>query len=173
MLFRPVWDFLVSAISERTSAAVAACEPPGAYTAVLLREAGPRRCFVLQKRIRPGKLYYGRIAMFGGHRDGDETPEECAIREVAEETGIRLEVDELARVAAVKTFDNRGDVEIGHLFFVDNFDPKRLNRRQISGEGKLVRLSAGELRRNYHKFTPVTSMALLLFFEYQELKEGA
>lgn len=173
MLFRPVWDFFFSATTERASTKIAAGEPSGAFTAVLFREAGPVGRFILQKRIRPGKLHYGRIAMFGGHREGDETPEECAIREVNEETGVQLELCELVRVAAIKTFDNHGDVEIGHLFFVDAFDPMRINLRRVSNEGKLVRLKPRDLARNFRVFTPITSMALLLFFEYLELqREG-
>ncbi len=156
--------------TEERSPLVAHHEPPGEYTAVLFREAGKDGRFLLQRRVRKEKLFYGRIAMFGGHRENDETPKECAIREVAEETGLQLHPGELAHVAAIKTFDNRGDVAIGHLYFVNNFDSKRLDRRLVSNEGKLVRLRAYSLSRNFRKFTPITAMALLLFFEYQELQ---
>lgn len=169
MLFRPIWNFLAGVITDRASAQEAEGEPPGAYTAVLFREKGLRARFMLQKRVRPDKLYYGRIAMFGGHREGDESPLACAVREVEEETGLRLDESELTRVAAIKAFDNRGDVAIGHLFFVDDFDPRRLDPRKVSAEGRLVRLSEKQLARNFRRFTPITAMAILLFFEFEAL----
>ncbi len=171
-MFRSILQFLFNERVERAAALVAESEPPGAYTAVLFREAGPKGRFLLQKRIRRDKLYFGRIAMFGGHREGDETPEECAIREIEEETGVRLGHGELARVAAIKTFDNKGDVAVGHLFIVDDFDPERLDRRRISEEGRLVRLRENDFARNFRRFTPITALALQLYFDYRELQAG-
>jgi 8-oxo-dGTP diphosphatase len=44
--------------------------------------------FLLQRRDSvPGILYPGKIGLFGGHREGDETFLGCVVREVHEETG--------------------------------------------------------------------------------------
>lgn len=44
--------------------------------------------FLFQRRDNvPNILYPGKIGLFGGHREGDETFLECAVREVHEETG--------------------------------------------------------------------------------------
>jgi 8-oxo-dGTP diphosphatase len=44
--------------------------------------------FLLQRRDNvPNILYPGKIGLFGGHREGEETFLDCVIREVHEETG--------------------------------------------------------------------------------------
>ncbi len=48
----------------------------------------PHGRFLLQLRDDvPNILYPGKIGLFGGHREGDETFLECVVREVHEETG--------------------------------------------------------------------------------------
>lgn len=47
----------------------------------------------LVKERRPNRIAFLKIP--GGKRDGDETPAECGIREVEEETGIVLQKDQL------------------------------------------------------------------------------
>ena len=48
----------------------------------------PQGRFLLQRRDNvPNILYPGRIGLFGGHREGEETFLECVVREVSEETG--------------------------------------------------------------------------------------
>jgi len=44
--------------------------------------------FLLQRRDNvPNILYPGKIGLFGGHREGEETFLGCVVREVFEETG--------------------------------------------------------------------------------------
>src|SRR5262245_38667107 len=57
--------------------------------------------FLLQQRDNvPGILFPGRIGLFGGHREGDETFLECVVREIHVELGVflpALRVPALAR----------------------------------------------------------------------------
>lgn len=48
------------------------------------------RLVVLRRDETPGLPWPGRIDLPGGAREGAETPVACALREVAEETGLRL-----------------------------------------------------------------------------------
>lgn len=41
--------------------------------------------YLFMKRVKKGKIFY---AVIGGRPEGDETPQETAIREVAEESGL-------------------------------------------------------------------------------------
>jgi 8-oxo-dGTP diphosphatase len=59
---------------------------------IVVRDGG----LLLRKRI--GKLANGTWSFPGGHLESGETPEECAIRETAEETGLTMES---ARVVAL------------------------------------------------------------------------
>ncbi len=49
-----------------------------------------RAAFVLTRRAAKMNRHAGQWALPGGRLDGDETPEEAALRELAEEVGLRL-----------------------------------------------------------------------------------
>jgi 8-oxo-dGTP pyrophosphatase MutT (NUDIX family) len=69
-------------------------------TAVLI---DPEGRFLLQERDDiPGILFPGRIGLFGGQREGDETLLECAVRELHEEIGVLLAPE---RFQALLSFD--------------------------------------------------------------------
>lgn len=141
--------------------------PPGAYTAVLLKESGQRGRFYFQKRTRKEKIFYGRLAMFGGHREGEETPEECALRELKEELGVDFAAAELVKIAAINTFDDKCHGAIGQIFLIDDLDPKRVDPRKVNIEGRLLRLGERNLRAHWRRFTPATSFAVLQYFVYK------
>jgi len=74
--------------------------------AVVLRDRGPRRELLLVRRgIEPFK---GSWALPGGFLDYKETLEECAVREVAEETGLDVKPVELIGVYSKPDRDPRG-----------------------------------------------------------------
>jgi len=56
---------------------------------VVARHAGVHVAAVIARRNRAGRLEW---CLPKGHLEGDETPEQAAVREIAEETGIRGEV---------------------------------------------------------------------------------
>ncbi|WP_397544020.1 NUDIX domain-containing protein [Roseovarius salis] len=49
-----------------------------------------RRIAVLRRDDIPGLVYPGCLDLPGGGREGTESPEECALRELEEELGLRL-----------------------------------------------------------------------------------
>jgi 8-oxo-dGTP pyrophosphatase MutT (NUDIX family) len=57
--------------------------------AILVGRCG--RLLLQQRDDIPGLLYAGLIGLFGGHREGIETPIETVRRELLEETGIAFE----------------------------------------------------------------------------------
>jgi 8-oxo-dGTP diphosphatase len=84
---------------------------------VLVDAAG--RVLLQQRDDDTGPEGYGRWALPGGGREGDESPRDTAVREIAEETGLRL-----ARVRFFRSFDHRDHDAFGHrtlhLFFADD-----------------------------------------------------
>ncbi|WP_172976545.1 NUDIX domain-containing protein [Roseivivax sp. THAF40] len=50
---------------------------------------------VLRRDARPDLLWPGMLDLPGGAREGVETPQECALREVREETGLALSADHI------------------------------------------------------------------------------
>ncbi len=69
----------------------------------------------------------------GGHFEGDESPEECMKREIFEETGYDIALDELNYRSIITFISDRGDYELMSLFTVKcpGGEPKECN------EGKL------------------------------------
>ncbi|MBI4122968.1 MAG: NUDIX domain-containing protein [Parcubacteria group bacterium] len=63
---------------------------------VLVRPDGK---ILLQKRDwKRGIWYPGRWVIPGGAREEGETPAECAVREIAEETGVRVSISDLQKL---------------------------------------------------------------------------
>lgn len=91
----------------------------------------------------------------GGTNEGKETPEECARREVLEETGIDL--NELhTKVLELLAFETRGSKETEHGFyiFLAPLDVKSAEL-QISpngNEGEITRLASALEVRNMNDF---------------------
>ena len=111
---------------------------------------------------------YGRWAIPGGGREGDETPIETARREFHEETGVRLE-----RLRPVATF-GRGEVpgmtqDLLHVFFADDpVDEAAIDVR----EGLAFRFWAREEIRGL-KMNPGTRRVLEAFFASDAYREAA
>lgn len=70
----------------------------------------------LPLQIRP--LDYNKLGLWGGVMEYGETPEECAIREVREETGIEVSIENLKFVEVNDHFNeySNGDKAIFHTY---------------------------------------------------------
>jgi len=99
------------------------------------------RRLVLQLRDNKPDIHYpGMITAFGGGAEPGETPEECALREIAEETGIRARAENLQWLGAVSKVDFRGHPTATVFFLLRDIDPVRL----VITEGTAVVLSFAE-----------------------------
>ena len=78
----------------------------------------------------------------GGHFEGDETPEECLLREVYEETGLTL--TRYAYRGIVTFVSDRWESEHMHLFTADRFQGEL---KTESDEGTLVWVPKEEVRK--------------------------
>jgi 8-oxo-dGTP diphosphatase len=59
--------------------------------------------FLLQQRDDiPGILFPGKIGLFGGHREGEETFLECAVREVHEEISYFISPERFEHLASFR-----------------------------------------------------------------------
>jgi 8-oxo-dGTP diphosphatase len=66
--------------------------------------------FLLQRRDdNPSIAYPGRIGLFGGHREGDESFLECVAREVREETGLLVPLDRLEFLGSFQNDEVTGE----------------------------------------------------------------
>jgi 8-oxo-dGTP pyrophosphatase MutT (NUDIX family) len=96
---------------------------------------------VLQLRDdKPDIHHPNMITAFGGGAEPGETPVECAIRELAEETGISARAEDLRRLGAVSKVDFRGRPTASVFFLLTGVDPARL----VITEGSMILLSFAE-----------------------------
>ncbi len=89
---------------------------------------------------KPDIHYPGMITAFGGAADPGETPEACALRELAEETGIGARAEQLEQLGAVSKVDFRGHPTASVFFLLRGVDPTKL----VITEGSAVVLGFAE-----------------------------
>lgn len=123
--------------------------------------------FLLQKRDeRPDISNPGMIGMFGGHKEGNETDVECALREVAEETGLMLSPDLLDLVVSTRVEYGNGICREGTFYLARNIDPSGF----VVTEGSLFVVPVAEVGRHFADMVPTTVYVISLICE--ELRRG-
>ena len=79
---------------------------------------------MLHRSVKKNDVNKDKWIGVGGHFEADESPEECVLREVKEETGYTLTS---YRFRGIVTFvSGIGVTEYMHLFTADEFDGKRI-----------------------------------------------
>jgi len=69
-----------------------------ASVAVCVLPSGDRETLLITRRARGLRSHPGQWALPGGRRDSDESAQEAALRELAEETGLLLDADDVLGV---------------------------------------------------------------------------
>ena len=120
--------------------------------------------FLLQRRDDvPGILQPGKVGLFGGHREDDETYLECVVREISEETGYFVAPDRFEHLASYDgvEFDaERGTVR-AEFFIARGLIAEALNVT----EGSLLIVEPARLSSVEHKLTPSARIGIKAFFD--------
>jgi len=69
----------------------------------------------------------GGITPFGGGAEAGETPPQCAVRELEEETGLRLDPASLRYLGEVSKLDLHGNRTACVFYLMDGIDPATMN----------------------------------------------
>lgn len=101
--------------------------------------------FLFQQRDNiAGITEPGKIGLFGGHREGNETFLECIAREVSEEIGIHLPLERFQPLTVYEDID----LEIGGPIRAEFFVARNISLAQIRvTEGCLVVANAEKIPR--------------------------
>lgn len=78
------------------------------------------RTLMMHRVKRPDDMHYGKWNGLGGKLKPGETPEECVIREVAEESGLAIESPRLRGFITFPAFDQWDDWYV-FVFTADRF----------------------------------------------------
>ncbi|MEO1014589.1 MAG: NUDIX domain-containing protein [Pseudomonadota bacterium] len=141
------------------------------YSTVLIKTQGEGP-FLLQERPRGENIQYpGRFSMFGGRREGKETAEGCAVREVLEEAGLELKPDDLTLLARVESQNESGVVTSGHLFLSEGLPFDVLKDLDIK-DGGGVFLKRNDIPRQWGRLTSITHFAIGAYEELDRLRGG-
>lgn len=126
--------------------------------------------FLLQQRDDlPGILLPGRLGLFGGHREGNETFLQCVAREVSEEVGLVLPPERFEHLAifAGADPDVQGGTARGECYVLRNVDIDALNVK----EGTLFPVDTRMMFPLIPRLTPSARTAISLFLEIDTVHE--
>jgi 8-oxo-dGTP diphosphatase len=117
--------------------------------------------FLFQQRDNiAGITEPGKIGLFGGHKEGNETFLECIAREVSEEVGINLPLERFQLLTVYEGID----VEIGGPIRAEFFVARNISLTQIRvTEGCLVIANAEKIPRLGGRLTAYARLALRAF----------
>ena len=156
---------------EATSDCMQAADPPMSasrrreFACAILIDTFDR--FLLQQRDDvPGVFQRGKIGLFGGHREGDETYLQCIVREIHEEVSYFLPPENFIRLTSYDgdDIDVAGGTVRGEFFVARGVPVERL----IVTEGSLLIVKPNELFLVEHQLSPSGKIGMKAFLECRD-----
>jgi 8-oxo-dGTP pyrophosphatase MutT (NUDIX family) len=113
----------------------------------------------------------GKIGLFGGRREGDESFLECVVREVHEEIGLYLPPERFELIVRYFGPDHSapGGTRHGEVFVARDVPVDRL----IVTEGGLKIIAMDELKRIHDLLAPSAKYALEIFLKLEHAQRSA
>ena len=126
---------------------------------ILLGTCG--RLLFQQRDDIPGLLYAGMIGLFGGHREGEETPLQCVQRELHEETGLMFHAARFTPLVAFQSAYPAGGGVKGSFYVLREVPLDQV----VITEGSPLIIERGQIAVLLGKMTPSACYAARLFME--------
>lgn len=117
---------------------------------------------LLQRRDNiPDIIQPGKVGLFGGHREGEETFLECVVREINEEVGQHIPPERFQYLFSLDGADPEipGGYLRGEFFVAYDIPADAL----VIAEGKLLIVLPGAIEKMRSELTPATLLALNVF----------
>jgi 8-oxo-dGTP diphosphatase len=127
--------------------------------------------FLLQQRDDVvGIVHPGKVGLFGGHREGDETYLECIVREIHEELSYFVPAKRFERLARLNgvDIDVDGGTVRGDFFIARDIPADAL----VITEGSLLIVKPDEIIKIEPKLTPSARFAIKAFFDNRAGAKG-
>lgn len=100
----------------------------------------------------------GMVGVFGGGAEVDETPVECAMREIQEEIGLDIVADSLLFLGSIDKEETDGSTTSCHFYVASEIDETTL----VISEGRITVLDTHQLR-NHELISPICRAAINRF----------
>ena len=110
-----------------------------------------------------GIIHPGKVGLFGGHREGDESYLECIVREIHEEISYYVPAEHFEHLVSLDGTDmdvDGGSVR-GEFFVARNIPVDAL----VITEGTLLIIKMSELLRVESRLTPSAKFAMNAYFD--------
>jgi len=103
----------------------------------------------------------GKIGLFGGHREGEETFLDCIVREIHEEIGYFVPADRFEHLGSLngEDIDRKEGTIHGHLFVVRDIPVDAL----AVAEGSLLVVEPMQIGEIEARLVPTTRLALKVY----------
>ncbi|MFZ1990734.1 MAG: NUDIX domain-containing protein [Alphaproteobacteria bacterium] len=87
------------------------------FALVLLKNEGVfTPTYFMERRLSDDPVYPGRLGLYGGLIEPDETAVECAVREIKEETGLEVAQRDLVKLFEFTGENDKGVANEGEVF---------------------------------------------------------
>jgi 8-oxo-dGTP diphosphatase len=135
--------------------------------AILIGACG--RLLFQQRDDKPEILYPGRIGLFGGHRQGNETFLGCVQREVHEEIDYLVPAGAFEPLVACTMTPSDGRGLKGEFFLARGIPVDRL----VISEGSLLLVEEGQVPSILYRMSPSSCYVAKVFLEKMESERQA
>jgi 8-oxo-dGTP diphosphatase len=122
--------------------------------------------FLLQQRDDIASIMHpGKVALFGGHREGDETYLECVVREIHEELSYFVPPERFEHLASLdgSDLDVNGGTVRGDIFVARNIPIDPL----VITEGSLLIVDPQDIPGIERKLTPFARFWIKSFLDHK------
>lgn len=127
--------------------------------AILVGTCG--RLLLQQRDDIPGLLYAGLVGLFGGHKEGSETPIETVRREIEEETGLVFPPERFELLVEVRAAYPAGGGLAGSYYVLRGVPIAEA----VVTEGSALVIEQAELPALLARMTPSTCYVSRLFMQ--------
>ena len=121
------------------------------------------RVLLQQREDIAGIRFPGKIGLFGGHREGNETFLECVVREVHEEISYFVPPEQFEHLTSYNNVDAEGGTVAGEMFVARDVPSDRL----IITEGSLLIVHRSRLPLLMDRLAPSALAAVRAFLTRQ------
>lgn len=112
------------------------------------QKSSPEEFLFIYRNKKENDINHGKNIGIGGHVEGDETPYQCNLREVFEETGLKLNSSTYLGLVIFSDLSISNQRFLMHVYFSDSYEGSE--NLPICTEGELNWLTVDEFLKGPH-----------------------